>query len=153
LSEEVVPARSGKPRRIEPPETELTRPFWEATREGRFVLQWCKPCGRPVHYPRECCPRCLHSELEWRPASGRGEVYAVSVMHRTGNPLMQDRVPYTVALVDLEEGVRFMTNIVNCPPSQVKVGMPVSLTWEKLSDGRALPLFELRNAPHAESVQ
>jgi uncharacterized OB-fold protein len=149
LSEDVTPVRS-KPRRIEPPETELTRPFWDATREGRFILQWCKPCGLPVHYPRECCPRCLQCELEWRPASGRGEVYAVSVMHRAGNPLMQDRVPYAVALVDLEEGVRFMTNIVNCPPSSVKVGMPVSLTWEKLSDGRALPLFELRGGAGSE---
>jgi uncharacterized OB-fold protein len=132
---------------MEPPETSLTRPFWDATREHRFVLQWCKRCEVPIHYPREACPRCLHADLDWRPASGRGEVYAVSVMHRAGNPLMQDRVPYAVALIDLEEGVRFMSNVVGCPPSQVKVGMPVSITWEALSDGRALPLFEPAERP------
>jgi uncharacterized OB-fold protein len=138
----VTPARGeARPRRAEPPETALTRPFWNATRERRLLLQWCTRCNVPIHYPRECCPRCLHSELEWRPASGRGEVYAVSVMHRAGNPLMQDRVPYAVALVDLEEGVRFMSNIVGCAPSEVRVGMPVSVTWEELSDGRQLPLF------------
>jgi hypothetical protein len=138
----VSDAQKERPRRIEPPETPLTAPFWKATRERQFVLQWCIRCEVPIHYPRELCPSCLQGELEWRPASGRGEVYAVTVMHRPANPLMADRVPYTVALVDLEEGVRFMSNIVGCPASEVRVGMPVSITWEPLSDGRALPLFE-----------
>ena len=126
-------------KRIEPPETELTRPFWEASREGKLVLQWCRPCDAVVHYPRECCPKCLASDLEWRESSGRGEVYAFSVMHRAANPLM--KVPYVVALVDLPEGARLMTNIVGCAPSEVAVGMPVELEWEALSDGRAVPLF------------
>jgi len=134
-----------RPKRFEPPESELTKPFWDATRERRLVLQWCNHCDEPVHYPREVCPRFMQAErLDWKPASGRGEVYAYSVMHRPGSPLMADRVPYVVALVTLDEGARLMTNIIGCEPAAVRVGMPVSVTWEELSDGRALPQFEPR---------
>jgi uncharacterized OB-fold protein len=134
-----------RPKRFEPAESEVTQPFWDGTRERRLVLQWCNGCQQPVHYPRECCPKCMSAErLDWKPASGRGEVYAYSVMHRGGSPFLADRVPYVVARVQLEEGARLMTNIVGCEPSAVRVGMPVSVTWEELSDGRALPQFEPR---------
>jgi hypothetical protein len=133
--------------RLEPPISEVTRPFWDATRAERLVLQHCRTCERAVHYPREICPRCLGSELEWRPASGRGVVYAFTVNHVAGNPTMEGRVPYVVALVDLEEGVRMMTNIVGCEPGAVHVGMPVGIAWEALGDGRKLPLFTPRGAP------
>src|SRR4051794_40814830 len=83
--------------RMEPPVTDTTAPFWDATREDRFLLQWCTACEAPVFYPRDVCPRCLGTGLEWRQASGRGTVYAVSVQHRAGNPTMTDRVPYAVA--------------------------------------------------------
>lgn len=119
--------------------------FWEATRERRFVLQWCRSCGNVVHYPRELCPFCLSDQLEFRPATGRGKVYAFSVTHRAGNPAMEDRVPYVVALIDLDEGARMMSNVVGIDPSGVEVGMRVVLTWEELSDGRNLPLFQPGN--------
>lgn len=128
--------------RMEPPATELTEEFWDATRDRRLVLMWCRSCGRLVHYPREFCPNCFGDDLEYRPASGHGEVYAYTVIHRAQNPSMQDQVPYVVAIVETEEGARMMSNIVNIAPDRVKVGMPVSLTWEGLSDGRNLPLFE-----------
>ena len=130
------------PGRAEPPVTPEAEAYWDATRDKRLVLPWCKECDRPFWYPRPVCPACLSPNVEWREASGRGEVYAVSVMHRPGNPTMQSRVPYAVALVELEEGVRVMTNIVGVDPGEVKIGMPVSVTWEPLSDGRHLPLFE-----------
>ena len=130
--------------RIELPSSPLTEPFWEATKARRLLLQWCRACDAPIHYPREMCPKCLGSDLEWREASGRGEVYACSVMHRSGNPLMADRVPYVVALIELEEGARMLSNVVGTPPEEVEVGMPVKVAWEELSDGRALPLFEPR---------
>lgn len=124
-------------RGIEPPTSEVSEPFWDATREQRLVLQWCTSCEAPIFYPREACPRCLGFDLEWRPASGRGSVYAVSVQPGRG-----DAESYAVALVELEEGVRLMTNIVGCPPDEVAVGTAVQVTWEALSDGRNLPLFE-----------
>src|SRR5262249_6127571 len=108
----------------------------------KLVLQWCSDCDQAVHYPREACPACFGSSLEWRASSGVGEVHACSVMHRAGNPGMADQVPYTVALVELEGGARLMTNIANCDPEKVAVGMKVKVSWEPLSDGRNLPLFE-----------
>ncbi len=124
------------------PASDLTRPFWDATKDKQLLLQWCKPCNAVVHYPRVACPSCLGEDLEWRAASGSGEVYAYCVMRNPANPAMADRVPYVVALVDLEEGARMMTNIVGCTPEDVSVGMPVRVAWEDLPDERALPVFE-----------
>src|SRR5207249_8424710 len=110
--------------------------FWDATREKRLVIQWCTACEAPVHFPREACPRCLGTALEYRPASGQGEIYARIVV--------PEPEEFVVALVDLPEGVRLMTNIVNCPASEARVGLPVEVTWEPLSDGRHLPQFQPR---------
>jgi uncharacterized OB-fold protein len=127
--------------RFEPPQSEATRPFWAASRDRRLVLQWCRTCERAIHYPRDACPRCLGEALEFRPSPGVGTVYAISVMPKPANPLMAGREPYAVALIDLEDGVRFMSNVVGIDPYAVQVGMPVRLTWEPLSDGRHLPQF------------
>ena len=134
--------------RFEPASSELTEPFWDATRERRYLVQWCTACAHPIFYPREVCPTCLSSEsLTWRESDGTGTVYALSVQHRPGNPTMADRVPYVVALVELDAGdgrstVRVMSNVVNCDPLGVTVGQKLALTWEPLSDGRHLPVFE-----------
>jgi uncharacterized protein len=131
-----------KPRRLEPPVTDTTEPFWEATKDGKLLVQWCATCDHAHFYPREVCPQCLSSDaLEWRESSGKGTVYAFSVQHRPANPFMADRVPYTVALVELEDGIRMMSNVVDVDPEQVRVGMPVTVAWEDLSDGRKLPQF------------
>lgn len=131
--------------RFEPQSNDLTEPFWQASRDKKYLIQWCTSCDHSIYYPREVCPSCLSEEkLEWRTASGQGEVYTYNVMHKAGVPFMADQVPYVVALVMLEEGARILTNIVNCDPSTVKVGMPVQLTWEELSDGRNLAVFEPR---------
>lgn len=127
--------------RMEPPVSEASKPFWEATKSKELHLQWCRDCNRAVHYPREACPNCLGSNLEFRPSSGVGEVYAVSVMHRPGNPAMADKIPYAVAIVELEGGARMMTNVEGMPAMDVKVGQKVKVTWEELSDGRHLPIF------------
>jgi uncharacterized OB-fold protein len=131
-----------EPRRVEPPPaTELSRPFWDATREERLLVQWCTACDAPISYPRELCPGCLGADLEWRPSAGTGTVYAASVQHRPATGQMADRVPYVVVLVDLDDGIRLMSNVVGCDPSDVAPGMRVAVTWEALSDGRKLPLF------------
>ncbi len=132
-------------RRLEPPVSAESTPFWEATRSRRLVVQWCTSCDRGVFYPRAFCPHCRApgSDLEWRPASGRGTVYAAVVEHRpeAAGAAFTDGQPYCVALVDLEEGVRMLTNVVGCPPEDVRSGMAVTVTWEALGDGRQLPLF------------
>ena len=134
--------------RIEPKAAEVSDPFWDATRDQRYLVQWCGACATPIFYPREVCPQCLSADsLEWRESTGNGTVYAVSVQHRPANPTMVDRVPYVVALVEVDAGdadntIRVMSNVVNCDPLSVRVGDAVTLTWEALSDGRNLPLFE-----------
>ena len=127
--------------RFQPPISEAAEPYWAATREQRLDLQWCRACERAIHFPREACPRCLGTDLEFRPASGLGTVYAVSVMPKPGNPGMAGRAPYAVALVDLDEGVRLLTNIVDVDPWSVAVGQRVGVAWEALADGRHLPVF------------
>jgi uncharacterized protein len=140
-----APVGSDAPVRFEPPVGADSGPFWEATRAGRLLLQWCSACERPIFYPRAFCPRCAApaSALEWRSASGRATVYAAGVEHRpaAAGATFSGGEPYCVALVDLEEGVRMMTNIVGCPPDEVRSGLAVSVTWEPLDDGRQLPLF------------
>jgi uncharacterized OB-fold protein len=126
--------------RFEPPPSEAAEPFWQATRDEQLVLPWCTACERAIWYPRPTCPHCLGTAIEWRPAAGTGTVYAVSLQHRPAHPKLADRVPYAVALVDLAEGVRMMSEVL--PAAEVQVGDPVRVTWEPLSDGRNLPLFE-----------
>ena len=150
MSETETP--SARAKRFEPPAGEAAEPFWEATREKRFLVQRCDACDAAIFYPREVCPQCLSSDsLSWRESSGRGTIYAASVQEKPANPLMADRVPYVVALVELEDGIRLMSNVVGCPPYDAAVGRPVQLTWEELSDGRNLPQFELADAQGASA--
>ncbi len=131
------PART----RFEPPMSPAGEPFWAASRERRLVLPWCTICEQPHWFPREVCPHCWRPDIEWRPSEGRGRVYAASVMPKPAMPMLASRVPYVVALVDLADGVRMMTNIVDVKPASVIVGMAVAIGWEPLSDGRHLPIF------------
>jgi uncharacterized protein len=146
----VSPEAPGR-RRFEPPVGAESGPFWEATREGRLLVQWCTACDRGVFFPRTFCPHCgAVGPLEWHQASGRATVHAAVVEHRpeSAGAAFAQGEPFCIALVDLEEGVRMMTNVVGCPPDDVFSGMAVTVTWEPLSDGRQLPLFEpARAAP------
>jgi uncharacterized protein len=126
---------------LEPPVSDASAPFWDATREQRFVLPWSTVTGQPVWYPREVDPADPSAPFEWREASGEGTVYAFSVHHRPGPGRDAAEGPYVVAIIELAEGARMMSNVVGCPPEEVTVGMPVRLAWHPLSDGRHLPQF------------
>jgi uncharacterized OB-fold protein len=136
----------GRFRRAEPPVTETTQPFWDATKQHRYLVQSCTTCGNVIAYPREVCPFCAGTALEWRPSAGTGTLYAFTVEHKLANPLEEGSGPYAVGLIDLDEGSRVMSNIVNCPFEALAVGMALQVVWEPLSDGRNLPLFEPRKA-------
>jgi uncharacterized protein len=139
-----VEPQPAAPTRFEPPVGAESAPFWEATREGRLLVQWCTACERGLFYPRALCPHCGASgPLEWREASGRATVHAAVAEHRPelAGATFARGEPFCIALVDLEEGVRMMTNVVGCPPGDVSIGMAVTVTWEPLSDGRQLALF------------
>ncbi|HXR53747.1 MAG TPA: Zn-ribbon domain-containing OB-fold protein [Acidimicrobiales bacterium] len=129
------------PRRMEPPESPVSEPFWAATRERRLLVQWCLDCEKSVFYPRETCPGCLGTNLEWREASGNGTLYAFTVNHLSPNPAGGEG-PFAVAIVELAEGPRMMTNVVGLPLDELKVGMELQVTWDELTDGRHYPMFE-----------
>lgn len=118
-----------------------TAPFWKAASEGKLMIQYCKDTGQPQFFPRPVSMATGKRNLEWRAVSGRGTVYTYST-HYNALPGHEDRTPYIVALVELEEGVRIMCNLLNVKPEDAKIGMPVKLTWEKLSEEINYPAFE-----------
>jgi uncharacterized protein len=124
-----------------PEPTAVSAPFWAATERQQLMMQRCESCDRLVWYPRFVCPRCGEFSLRWEELSGQGIVYAASVHHRPAHPAFADRVPYSVVLVDLDEGARMMSNVFGPRPT---VGDAVSVAWLPLEDGRNLPTFEKR---------
>lgn len=127
--------------RLEPQPNALTQPFWDATRDRRLLVQWCNRCQAGIYYPRWLCPRCLRDDLSWRQSAGQGELYTFNVVHQAANPMMADMVPYVIALVDLDEGVRMVSNVIGTDVSDIKIGMALQVDWERLSDGRHLAVF------------
>lgn len=132
--------------RVVPTIIEETRPFWEACTRHELVLQHCLACGSYQHYPRPFCGECHGSELEWYECSGKGEVYTFSVTYRNLSPEFKERTPYILAYVELEEGVRVLTNILCCEPEDVYVGMPVEVMFEDVSEQISIPCFRPRLA-------
>lgn len=135
--------------RLEPPDDPDLVAFWDGTRGQKLLIPTCRSCDKAFWYPRPTCPHCLSADIDWRPTSGTGEVAAVSVMYRPANPMMVDKVPYAVVLVDLDAAggsgdtrVRLMSNMVEIDANDVRVGMRVEVVWEALTDGRHLWLFK-----------
>ena len=128
--------------RLVPPVSPLTEPYWAAARDGRLVVQWCQQCQSPMFPPRAHCPSCGSGDLQWRPASGAATVYSYTVAHRPPHPVLRQQCPLVVAIVELAEGPRLVTNIVGCDPGDVEVGMPVQVTFEPVDDSDVhLPVF------------
>lgn len=118
-----------------------TRPYWNAAKEHRLVLRRCLDCQTAIFYPRGICPHCMSDHLDWITASGRGTIYSYTVVHRAPAGF-QDRVPYVVALIDLDEGVRMMSNVVDAG-SEVRVGAPVQVIFDDVTAEITLPKFRL----------
>lgn len=117
-----------------------TAPFWAGTAAGKLLFQRCGGCGLHRFYPRIVCPSCMSDAVEWVEASGRGRVYSYTVVHRAA-PAFRDEVPYVVAIVELEEGVRMMSRLLVDPPEAARIDLPVKVTFEKASDEIVLPKF------------
>jgi uncharacterized OB-fold protein len=116
------------------------RPFWEATERGELKVPRCDDCNFYIFYPRERCPACRSERVTWTACSGRGSVYSFTVTRRIPGRF-REHTPFVLAYVELEEGPRMMTNIVDCDPDQVRIGMPVVVSFDPTEEGPAIPRF------------
>lgn len=120
---------------------EVNDKFWNSVKEHAMQLPHCHRCGKVFYYPRAICPACWSEVTEWRQLGGMGTVWTYSTVRF---PLLrgewEKRLPYVVALVDLTEGVRLLSNIVDCSPEEVRIGMAVELTYQE-RDGQVLFMF------------
>ena len=124
-----------------------TQPFWDAPREKKLTYQTCNvaSCGEIIFYPRAHCTACGSLESTWHTSKGEGSVYTFSVVMQSRHPAFKDLGPYAIAYVDLDEGFRIMTNIVNVsnPVTDISCGMRVKISWHDQGEGEiALPMFE-----------
>jgi hypothetical protein len=125
------------------PITPEAKPYWEGLRQGKLMLPRCQACGRAFFYPRVICPFCASDRIEWIQATGRGRLYAFEIAYQTFNKAFKVRTPCVLAMVELEEGPRLMSNLIGVEPDprHVRCDMPVEVTFEKLTDEITLPLF------------
>jgi uncharacterized protein len=119
----------------------LTAPYWQAAHQGELKLPRCDACEKFHFYPRAACPHCGSTQLTWRRVSGRGEVYSFTVVHRAPSKGFESLVPYTVAVVALEEGPHLMTRLIDAAPDAVHIGLRVTVAFEKQDDETTLLVF------------
>jgi uncharacterized OB-fold protein len=126
------------------PITPETKPFWDGLREQKLMIPKCNDCGRAFFYPRIVCPLCHSRNVGWIQASGRGRLYSFEIAYQTIGRTFKVKPPYVLAMVELEEGPRMLSNLINVEPDPKKIrcDMPVEIVYEKLTDEVTLPLFQ-----------
>ena len=126
------------PRPLHP---ELTKPFWEAAKRHELLIPRCKICSKYFWYPREECPYCLRQGWDWHVATGKGRLYTYTVVHRAADPRFQAQVPYVYAVIQLDEGPRLISNVVDCDVGDVTIDMPVTVHFDDVTDETTLVKF------------
>ncbi len=126
------------------PITPEARPYWDGLKAQQLMLPKCADCGHTFFYPRALCPRCASRAITWIQASGRGRLHAFGIAYQSFNRAFKVPPPYVLAMIELEEGPRLLSNLVNvtADPAHVKCEMPVEVVFERLSDDVTLPLFQ-----------
>jgi uncharacterized protein len=123
-------------RKLAPPVVTVEgKAFFDAARQGRFMIPVCTACERAHWYPRAICPFCANDKVEWREASGKGTIYTFSAMRRV-------KEPYVIAHVTLAEGPTMLTNIVDCDTDQVRIGQNVTVVFQETENGPPVPVFK-----------
>jgi uncharacterized protein len=123
---------------IAPETTPLTAQYWAAARRGQVLLQRCDHCGQCWHPPQPTCPECRRCAWSWFAASGRGRLHSFTVVHHPAHPAVQEKIPYTVAVVGLAEGPLVVMNLLDVAPGAAQVGMPVALRLGPTPGGEQL---------------
>lgn len=108
-----------------------SKPYWDAAAQGKLLIKHCRACQRNYFYPRDHCPSCWSTDTEWIEASGRGTVYTFTIVYQNDLPPFRDRLPYVVAEIDLDEGVRMTSNVEGCAPQDVRCGMRVAVSFRQ----------------------
>ena len=126
------------------PITPEAQPYWDGLKENKLMLPKCDDCGKPFFYPRVLCPNCHSRNISWMQASGRGKLYSFQIAHRSLNRAFKVELPCVLAMIELEEGPRMMSNLINIKPDPnvVKCDMPVEVVFEKQNDDITLALFQ-----------
>ena len=124
-----------------PLQPDTSRPFWDGAKRHELMLPRCQRCDRPFFYPREVCPVCLSSDIDWIRASGRGRLHSFTVIHQPANPAFAPDVPYIYAMIQLEEGPRMISNLVECAPEDARVDMPVVAMFDDVTPEVTLVKF------------
>jgi len=127
------------PRPINPA---LTRPFWEAAKRHELVMPRCKTCDHVYFYPRSECPQCLSSDQEWVQVTGRGRLHSFTIIRQPANAAFTGDVPYVYAVVQLAEGPRMVSNIVECDLEALKVDMPLEAVYDDVTPEWTLVKFK-----------
>lgn len=130
----------------------ITLPFWKAAAEHRLVVQRCAACGRTRLPPAPICAACRSDAADWLEVTGRGELYTYTVVHR---PIAAGQtLPFVIAVIALEGsgGLRLISNLVDCAPEEIAIGMPVELVWEQMSADLAVPRFRPGASTGLQSV-
>jgi uncharacterized protein len=131
----------GAPAKAVPEPDERSKPFFDGAREGRLMLQHCTACGEWMWPVRARCVACFAPDPQWSAAGGRGVVHSYTLVHHTSDPAFAAEIPFNVVLVDLQEGVRTFTTIVDVAPEDLQIGMAVHVVFEQLSPEVAVPKF------------
>jgi uncharacterized OB-fold protein len=119
-------------------------PFFDAAKRHVLVVQRCTACSALRFPARVACSRCLSREVDWTPVTGTGTVFSVAVMHQANHPAFEAMLPYAVVVVELDCGVRMISNVVDSPAHDVAIGMPVEVAFEERSPEVTLPVFRRR---------
>jgi len=119
-----------------------TKEFWKATKKGKLLIQHCQACNSHIFFPKKVCPECWSDNLGWQEANGKAKVYTYTTMLDMVEPIFMGDLPYVIAMVDLEEGIRMTTRIVNCNPDDVEIGMNVEVVFAEVSPECSLPMFQ-----------
>jgi len=131
-----------KPRPAPIPDAE-SEPFWSGTLDGKLLVQECSMCGQRQLYGRSLCTNCHSAALNWVETSGKGTIYSRTIIRQNPSRSFKHMIPFVVALIDLDDGPRLMSNVIGTLAEEVQIGDRVRVTFEKVSDAAALPLFEL----------
>ena len=133
---------TGKPSKPKPRPAPESLPYWEAAKEHRLALPRCEDCEQFWFPPSRNCPHCLSMNSAFKTVSGRGKVFSFATFHRVYRPAFAEDVPYVVALVELDEGPRLLTNILGIAPEEVRCEMPVEVVFDDYDADVSIPKFK-----------